>query len=329
MENKIHISIVIVNYRTPQLTVNCLESISEDFSEDLLISVIVADNDSGDGSALFIADEIKKRGWNSWASVMPLEKNGGFAYGNNRVIEKILNSPQPPDHIWLLNPDTIVYKGACEQLAEFLSMHPKVGIVGSRLEDQDGSFLCSAFRFHSFVSEFIHGANNRYISKILKKWIVPLPGKNKPHQADWLTGASVMIRREVFEEIGLLDERYFMYFEESDFCLNAWRNGWQCWHVPTSRVMHLEGASSNINKTIKRKMHPAVWYESRQHYFMKNYGIMYMAAADLAWLLGHGLWEIRQLVYRKPAAFSPCTVRKFMKHSSLLSWRRQITNYCI
>lgn len=317
MEYNTRTSIVIVNYRTPQLTVNCLESISEDFSEDLLISVIVADNDSGDGSALYIANEIKKRGWNSWASVMPLEKNGGFAYGNNRVIEKILNSPQPPDYIWLLNPDTLVYKGACGKLVEFLSANPDIGIVGSRLEGPDGTSQVSAFRYHTVVSELLSGVRLGVLDTLFSKWLVAFSQISTiAHQSDWVSGASMMVRREVFEEIGLLDEKYFMYFEEVDFCIRTGDAGWKCWYVPQSRVVHIVGAASGgFDPRKKASRRPTCWFESRRKFFLKNHGWLTLLLADTAWMFGYSIWRVRLVLQGKPDLDPPHFLKDFFCQS--------------
>jgi len=316
MDKKVLISIVIVNYRTAQLTINCLESISEDFFEEYLTSVIVADNDSRDGSTLIITDEIKKRGWNSWASVMPLEKNGGFAYGNNRVIEKILDGPQLSDYLWLLNPDTVVHKGACRALVEFLSTHP-VGIAGSRLEDPDGTPQVSSFRDHTVISEFLSGIRLGVLDRLLSKWLVASsPVSATAHQADWVSGASMMVRREIFEKVGLLDEQFFMYFEEVDFCIRARKAGWKCWYVPKSRVLHLVGAASGISDSSKKvPRRPSYWFESRRKFFLKNHGWFALILADLGWIVGYSTWRIRRVIQRKPDLDPPHFLKDFFRHS--------------
>lgn len=316
----IRISIVIVNYKTPQMTINCLESIHKNFSKRFSISVYVADNKSGDGSVTLIRRQIEKKKWSSWVSILQLEKNGGFAYGNNQVIRNILKSSDNPKYIWLLNPDTIIYEDACLQLTEFLDKNPMAGLAGSRLEDKNGTPLASAFRAHSFISELIHGAKNTVVSYIFYKWIVPMPASEIPHPADWLPGASIMIKREVFEQVGLLDEEYFMYYEESDFCLKCRRKGWQCWHVPASKVVHFEGASSKESPEIKKYAYPASWYESRRHYYRKNYGTAYAAIADLSWLFGHCILNLQTIMGRKTNPFENYSIKMVLKKSPLLFW---------
>jgi len=311
------ISIVIVNYRTAQLTIDCLESIREDFSSGYSLNVVVADNNSGDGSAETIAETIKEKSWEDWATLLSLDRNGGFAYGNNRVIEKILSKLQRPDYLWLLNPDTVVHKGAIAPLVEFLDAHPRVGIVGSRLENPDGTPQVSAFRDHSVVSELLLGMQLGVLDALLARWIVaPSQVADAPHQTDWVSGASMLIRREVFDQIGLLDERYFMYFEEVDFCLQARRADWECWYVPDSRVVHLVGAASGMTGgQTKMKRRPIYWLESRHRYFLKNQGKLAIFLADSLWMLCHLTWRFRRIVQRKPDLLPPHFLRDFFRQS--------------
>jgi GT2 family glycosyltransferase len=134
----------------------------------------------------------------------------------------------------------------------------------------------------------------------------------------------MIIRRDVFDQVGLLDEEYFMYFEEVDFCLKAAKAGWSCWYVPESRVVHLVGQVSQVTDPKKsRRRRPAYWFESRRRYFLKNHGSAYALLTDAAWLLGQSLFEVRCLVQRKvndnPARFIPDFVMQssFVKGLSL------------
>lgn len=170
--------VVIVNYRTPSLTIDCLRSLVGEVralrGKPLAASlpntyVVVTDNASCDGSVEQITAAIQTEGWGDWASVMPLEHNGGYAFGNNAAIARALQSTNPPQYFLLLNPDTIVRPGALQVLIDFMDKHPKVGIAGSRLEDRDGTPQCSAFRFHTVLSEFDFGLRVGVVSKLLSK----------------------------------------------------------------------------------------------------------------------------------------------------------------
>ncbi len=115
----------------------------------------MTDNASGDGSVELLHGTIRARGWEGWAAVQPLERNGGFAWGNNQAIRPALASEVPPRYVLLLNPDTIVRPGALAAFVDFLDRFPEVGIAGGRLENLDGTPQWSAFRFHSVLGSSV------------------------------------------------------------------------------------------------------------------------------------------------------------------------------
>lgn len=311
------IAIVIVNYRTAQLTIDCLASIHADRQGAYPLRVIVADNDSQDGSLECLAAAIAQNDWGSWVSLRPLPRNGGFAYGNNRVIAEVLRGPQPAEYLWLLNPDTLVRRGATAALADFLADHPEVGIVGSRLEEADGTPQVSAFRDHSVISELLDGMRLGILDACLAKWLVAPPATAiTPVPTDWVSGASLMVRREVLTQIGLLDEGFFMYYEEVDLCLRARRAGWQCWHVPASRVAHFTGAASASPASGGReRRRPHYWFASRRRFFGKHYGKLTLMLADCAWMAGRSSWLLRNYIQRKPDPSPPHLLADFFRQS--------------
>lgn len=295
------VGISIVNYRTADLTIDSLRSLESEVRSIPGAKVIVADNCSGDGSAARIALAIEQNGWTSWASVRPLPRNGGYAYGNNVCIREFLSAPDGPEYCLLLNPDTLVRPGAVKILLEFMDAHPEAGIVGSRLEDPDGTPQGSAFRFHSILGEFDGRLRLGLLTRALKPFVMAPGISDVPTRTDWVAGASMLIRRAVFEQIGLLDEGYFLYFEEVDFCLRAFRAGWSCWYMPQSRVVHLVGQSTGVtNPKSRYNRLPQYWFDSRRRYFLKNYGPVYALAVDCVWFFGHLLWEIRRFLQRRP-----------------------------
>ncbi len=311
--------VVILNYRTPSLTIDCLRSLVGEMGSLPGTRVVIADNASGDGSVEQIGAAIETEGWGEWASLLPLEHNGGYAFGNNAVISRSLHSTNPPPYFLLLNPDTIVRPGAIQVLVDFMDEHPEVGIAGSRLEDPDGKPQCSAFRFHSVLSELDSGLRIGVVSKLLSKWVVAPPVCEETCQTDWVAGASMIVRREVFESVGLLDEKYFLYFEEVDFCLRANKSGWSCWYVPKSRVVHLVGQSSGVTDTKRPPQRlPGYWFDSRRRYFLKNHGWLYSALADVAWVFGFVLWRWRRVIQRKPDTDPPKLLSDFLLNSVLL-----------
>jgi N-acetylglucosaminyl-diphospho-decaprenol L-rhamnosyltransferase len=287
--------IVIVNYRTADLAIDALRSLSSQVDDLGGGRVVVMDNYSGDGSVELLTTVIKREGWSDWARVMPLDRNGGFAFGNNSGIRAALASVDHVDYVMLLNPDTIARKGAVKALVAFLEHHPRVGIAGSLLENKDGGVECSAHRIHSPLSELNAGARLGLLSRLLHRYAVSECPVTEAHQCDWVSGASLIVRREVLEQVGLMDDGYFLYFEEVDFCRRVQQAGWECWYVPESRVMHLEGASTGIRATAKRRAE--YWYDSRRRFFVKHYGIAGLIAADILWAIGRCSYLLRRVLH--------------------------------
>ncbi len=268
---------------------------------------------------------IRENGWQDWVGLDVADRNGGFAYGNNRAIRAALESGDAPDYILLLNSDTEVFAGAVRVLRDFLDGHPDVGIAGSSFANLDGTDWPIAFRFLSIASELEQGLRLGFVSKLLRRRVVPVEMEKKEARTDWVSGACMMIRRQVFEAIGLMDEGYFLYFEETDFCLRAARAGWPCWYVPQSRVMHIAGQSTGVTgRDARARRMPAYWFDSRRRYFLKNHGLAKALAADLAFGTGYALWRFRRLIQRKPDNDPPCLLQDFWKASVLFRRNRSI-----
>jgi N-acetylglucosaminyl-diphospho-decaprenol L-rhamnosyltransferase len=262
------------------------------------LRVALVENDSGDAETL--QAELAAAQWD-WVDLIVAPKNGGFAYGNNLGLVTSSQATGQPKHVVLLNPDTEVRTGAIFALVEFMNANPKVGIAGPRLEEADGNDWNWAFRFPNVLSELDHGLHFGPVSRLLKNYLVPMKMGNAPTRVDWLPGAAMIVRREVFDTIGLMDEGYFLYYEETDFCLAAARAGWECWYVPAGRVMHISGHSTGVTgREAKTKRLPKYWFESRRRFFLKNFGWRYAAAADVAYTLGIALFRTRTFLERRP-----------------------------
>jgi N-acetylglucosaminyl-diphospho-decaprenol L-rhamnosyltransferase len=314
---------VVLNYRTADLTIACLRSIAEQVPRLPHLQVVVTDNASGDGSLERIAQAIAAEHMSGWVELLPLPVNGGYAYGNNAPVRKALASATPPEYVLLLNPDTVLRPHAIQALVSFMRAHPDAGIAGSRLEDPDGTPQCSAFNFPSAWSELDRGLRLGLIARLLADKLVPRPIPERACAVDWVAGASMLIRREVFDHVGLIDEAYFLYFEEVDFLLRAKRAGFETYYVPDSRVVHHVGASTGVSderRTARRV--PGYWFDSRRRYFLKNHGALGAACADLAWLLGFGLYRLRQRVLPKPANDPPHVLEDFVRNGV---WRRGVS----
>lgn len=282
--------IVIVNYRTAELVVDCLRSLSPQVEALDGGRVVVVDNASGDGSVTRINSAIQQEHWGSWTVVISGDRNGGFAFGNNIGIRSALNAALPPRYVMLLNPDTIAHPDAIRRLVDFMDARPDAGIAGSLIENVDGAAEGSAHNFPSPTSEFVLGLRFGPITRLLSKFAVSPPLQNKAHECDWVSGASMIIRRELLDMIGPMDEGFFLYFEEVDYCRRGKLAGWSVWYVPESRVQHIEGAATGIRTSRRR---PAYWYDSRRRFFTKHYGSGGLLLSDALWATGRGVWLLR------------------------------------
>lgn len=315
------IYIVIVNYKTPELVFQCLESLNNQINTLNSGKVIVVDNCSADGSVEKLNAYVQSKSWGAWIDILPMLRNGGFAYGCNAGIRHAFALDSTVDYVMLLNPDTLVRVGAIKGLSDFMDANPHVGITGSQLENSDGGIENSAHRFHSPISELLEGARLGLLSRIFPQYEITPPRHQGAHQCDWVSGASMMIRRHLLDEIGLLDEAFFLYFEEVDFFYRSAKAGWQTWYVPAAKVMHIEGAATGI-KSIKRR--PQYWYDSRRRFFIKHHGVLGLICADILWALGRLSFVLRRLL--KLGAQGQIVDPKFLAWDLLMGDAKAILN---
>lgn len=271
--------IIILNYKTPKLVQECLSSIATQI-EGLSARVVVVDNASPDNSQEEIANTIKQNNWEAWCELKCSPRNAGFAAGNNLGIKSI-----KAEAYLLLNSDTVVKNDAISILIEKMDSSSELGIISCHLEGPHGEWQTKKFRFISPLSELILTANIGLLSKFFKCWQVPiLENDNTP--AEWVCFAAVLIRKSVFDKIGLLDEGYFMYYEDVDFCRRAQLNSIDIGVCEEAKIVHLIGASSNANLSIpsRQKRRPAYYYKARNKYFKRYYRNTF--TANLFWLAG-------------------------------------------
>ena len=315
MKSEHILTVVIVNFQTADLAIDCLKSLVAPGTAPDGTRVVIVDGASGDDSVERIAGAIESHGWSEQVNLLPLAVNGGFAYGNNRGLEHAVALFGRSRYVLFLNPDTVVRPGAFIPLVEFMDAHPKAGIAGSRLEDPDGTRQACAFRFPSIAAEFEGEARLGPVTRLLGRWRIAPDMPDEPQPIDWVSGACMIVRDVLQDEIGMMDERYFLYYEEVDFSLRAARAGWQCWHVPQSRVVHLVGQATGVTVRFARPARrPAYWFESRRRYFNKHHGRFYAALADAAWVAGHILWRGRQTIEGRRGEGPPHLLSDFIRY---------------
>lgn len=233
---KIDLSIIIINYKTPDLTVACLESIRK-YVKNINYEVILIDNNSQDGSV----NKFKKLQYKNFdLKVICNSENLGFAKANNQGI-KISKAK----YILLLNSDTEFTFSFLDKMINYMDDNEDIGISTCALLNKDKTYQVSGGYFPNLANVFTWMTiqDLPLIDKLVKPFH-PKKAFTKKHQLDWVTGAFFLIRSEVIKEVGLLDEDYFMYTEEVDFCFRVKKAGWKVLLLPKWSIIHYGGASS-------------------------------------------------------------------------------------
>ena len=205
-----------------------------------------------------------------------------------------------------------------------MDAHPDVGIAGTRVVNPDLSVRNSTFRFPAPLSELESALRLGIVTRMLHNYVVAEPPPEQPAKVDWVSGASMIIRREVFDKIGLLDDKYFMYYEETDFCLRAAKAGQPTWYVPSSKIVHIVGQASGVTGTQKNaRRRPRYWFDSRHRFFRIHYGACKTLAADLLWAGGFSVHNILRTLRGKPRTDPPWLLWDFIRYSCS-SWTRPL-----
>jgi GT2 family glycosyltransferase len=283
---------IIVNYRTAELTRQALAAAVRASARVERSAIVVIDNDSRDGSFEALAHAARDEVYGDRVEILASEYNGGFGYGNNFAIRRAFAGDDPPEYVYLLNSDAFPAEDALEKLVSFMDTHRDVGIAGSFVHGIDGVPHSTAFHFPTIFSEFEDAMQLGLLTKLLRRYVVPLPVPDADREVDWVAGASMMLRAEMLEEIGLFDETFFLYFEETDLCRRAKRAGWPVVYVRDSQVAHVGSASTGLDNRGGRR--PAFWFDSRHHYFVKNHGPGYLCLANAARIAGGAVFRARR-----------------------------------
>ena len=274
------LSIVIVTWNTKEVLLDCLASLEREVlgrrdPGRIEVETLVVDNGSSDGTVA----EVRARF--PWAQVIALPENLGFAAGNNVGLRKCSGR-----HAVLLNSDTVLRHDALEACVRFLDAHPDVGVVGPQLLNPDGSKQNSIHNFPSLVTELV--------PKGLLEVLMPrrFPSKRFEHagpiDVEAVLGACLVVRREVLEQVGPMPEDYFVFLEETDWCLRIRRAGWRVVHLPGARVVHVFGASSKKKQPAETRLE---YHRSLYHFFRKHRGLP-AAAAVVALRFVKALWYV-------------------------------------
>ena len=274
----------IINYKTADLTIACVKSVLADFasSPDNFVDghVVVVDNASSDGSADQIAAWIART--SAPVTLIRSERNTGFSGGHNQGI-----AAGKARFYLVLNSDAILRQGFCRHILEAAATHSEAGLIAPRLESEDGTPQISCFRLHNPLSELIRGAATGPLTQLFKRYEVPLDVEPDPGQIGWASFACILLRADMLADIGPMDEGYFLYFEDTEFCMRARRAGWRIHHAPEARAIHYRGGSAPVKELARRRKRlPEYFYASRSRLFYQRYGYVGLWISNLMWHLG-------------------------------------------
>lgn len=308
------VAIVIVNYRTPGLVCACLDSLAAEQGGDIGFRVFVGDALSGDGSVAEISAHVETCGYD-WVTCFDIGANNGFAAGNNAIVERYVLQAPDFEFVHFLNPDTYIHAGAVRALVTFLKNHPAAGVVGSRLENPDGSPRAYGFRFPTPLREFFHGARIPGLDRILPSSSVMIKNLTDRREVDWVSGASFMVRRAVLDRVGLMDGQYFLYFEEVDFMYRIRKAGFEIWHEPASRIVHIAGQATGVRPDrATQKPMPDYWFQSRWKFFADTYGRSAAVLATVLFLAGNLLYCLHRTLRLKPIGNPPRLWQSYVRY---------------
>lgn len=258
MPNEVALSITIVSWNTCEDLRLALQSIDQHRPQDSF-EVLVVDNASTDGSAVMVQREFP------WVRLIANKENVGFTRGHNQAVWESHGK-----YLLILNSDTIIQQDALQKLIAFAETNPDVGVIGPRLLNPDGSLQYSCRRFPNLAAAIFRNTplgrlfpQNRYTRDyLMADW-----DHGTPREVDWVSGAAMFVRREVYERLQGFDERFFMYCEDVDFCYRVWKAGWKVVYYPEAQIVHAIGRSTDrvANKMI-RQFHKSMYLFYKKHY---------------------------------------------------------------
>jgi GT2 family glycosyltransferase len=277
---ELDLSIIIVNYNVENLLKKSLESIFN-FQKKLRFEVIVADNGSKDQSAQMVRKHFPG------VKLIENQRNLGFSAACNQGIRMSRGR-----YILLLNPDTEFTPGGISEMIKFMDSQPEVGICGPQMVDPQGKVHFSVRSFPSYLTAISSGQSilNRVFpdNPLSRKYLLKDQSRSQQMKVDWVSGSCLLAKRDVFEKIGLLDERFFMYVEDVDFCYRAKKAGFSVYYFPNSVVIHHIGKSTQKSKLrMLLEHHRSMYCFYRKHHNPNAFlrGIVFFSVWIRLWFI--------------------------------------------
>lgn len=264
------VSVIIVNYKTTGLVEACIRSVIKQ-TEGVTYEIIVVDNNSGDGCGAMLArcfphDRIVFVG---------LDDNPGFGIANNKGMDIAQGR-----YVFCLNPDTLLINNAIKELVSYLDTHEEAGACGGNLYDGDMRPAHSFYRMLPSVIWELNVLAFRKIEKIIYRGCVDFNHTGHPVSVGYVTGADLMVRRSIMQELEGFSPDFFMYYEETDLCCRIRKSGYSVMSVPAAMIQHLEGKSFGQDKDAVCERRIRMMEQGRLVYYMRNTGAVHRCVAN-------------------------------------------------
>ncbi len=251
MISPITLSIVITSWNTCNLLAQCIDTVAAT-AGNLSLETIVVDNASTDQTSVMVQEKFP------WVRLLRVEQNRGFAAGNN--VGLLASHGR---YVMLLNSDTLLMPGALEQLISFMDHHPEAGACGPRLVRPDQKTQAFAFGDDPTLGYLLRrGVNRLLFQRALHNW-----DTDQTLSVGWVAGTALVVRRNILEKVGLLDEKFYAYFEDDDWCRRIRLSGWQIYYCPEASIVHIGGQSIRKDPAARN-----AYYQSLLYYYAKHYG---------------------------------------------------------
>ena len=233
-----HLSIIITHHRTPELLYLCLKSI-KDTIKKIRYEIIIVDS------------EAKERIELEGVEVIPFKKNLGYSKIVNTALKKVtapaIRDGREGNYILIINADIIVLNSAVSEMLSFMKKNPDVGVVAPQLLDFTNNVQVSCFSkpsFKAIIARRTFLGKTKWGRKVIKQFINTNRNKESLREVDWVQGSAIMVRKKALKKVGLLDERFFMYFEDADWCRRFWQNGYKVVYLSKAKMAHYYHRSS-------------------------------------------------------------------------------------
>jgi len=249
------LSIIIVNYKTANLTKQCIKNIVN-LSLPFLYEIIVVDSASGDGLIEVLKKKFQDLISGRVLKIIISQKNRGMGAANNLGIKMAQGK-----YIMILNPDVVVLENSLENLVDFLEKNSQVSCVAPKLLYPNRTYQHSRYRFPSFflLPAFIRTGLGRLQKNVLDNYFMNNVPKDEAHKIDWARGSALLFRKEDLNQVKGFDERFFMYLEDTDICRRIWQAGKEIWYLPQSQMIHYYARESGRGLWMKDLLGKMAW----------------------------------------------------------------------